>query len=85
MKCDFVSEFLEIRKIIVVGVSRDHIAVDAVHRNGVGDGVQVVVAVQHESEIILIALLHELVQLPLALLSVDIAAEHYGQQHDKIT
>ena len=60
LKRDVIAEFDKTGKVVVVGVCRDHIAINAVDRDGLGDGFEVVVAIQAESEIILIALLHEL-------------------------
>ena len=61
LKRNFVSEFHKTGKILVVGVSGHHIAVNAVDGNGLGNGFQVVVAVQTKSKIVLVAFLHELV------------------------
>ena len=57
----FIAKLLEIGKFLVVGVCRNHLAINTVNRNGLGNGVQVIVAAQVEGEIILIAFLHELV------------------------
>ena len=71
-------------KFVVVGVSGNRLAINAVHRNGSGDGFEVIVAVQLKSEIILIAFLHEMLQLLLALLGKNVTANHHGKGKDKI-
>ena len=80
----FIAKLLEIGKFLVVGVCRNHLAINTVNRNGLGNGVQVIVAAQVEGEIILIAFLHELVQFLLALLGKNVAANHCGQNQHKI-
>ena len=84
MKRDLISEFLEVGEVFVVGVGRDHIAINVVDRNGMSDGFKVIVAVQIKSKIILIALLHELAQLLLALLGKNFTTNHCGQNNNKI-
>ena len=71
-------------KFLVVGVCGNHLTFNTVNRNGMGYGVQVVVAIQIKSKIVLIALLHELVQFLLALLSENAATDNGGQNKHKI-
>ena len=80
----FTTQLLELGEIALVGVCRNHLAVNAVHGNGLGDGVQIVMAVQFKGEIVLVAILHELLQLFLAFLSKNVAANHCGQKEQKI-
>ena len=49
-----------------------------------GNSIEVVVAIQVESKIVLIAVLHELLQFLLALLGKDVAAKDDGEHEDKI-
>ena len=77
-QCDFITEFLELAEFVVVGVSDDGVSFNTVNGNGMGNGLKVVIAVQLKSKIVLIALLHELVQFLLALLSEQVAANQDG-------
>ena len=63
LQCHLVSHFLEFGELLVVGVSCNDVSIDAVHRDGVCDSRKVVIAVEFKSKIVLIALLHELVEV----------------------
>ena len=84
LKRHFIAELLKLGEIFVVGVGGYQVPFNAVHRNGVGDGLEVIVAIQVKGKIILITLLHELMELFLAFLSKDTAANNNGEHEDKI-